>query len=448
MEISLTDFTIDNYKRLLNDAFDRYKFITFEKESLQAKTQNNNCLWRHDVDYSVINALKLSEIEKEIGVAATYFFQLSSDYYNVFDHNTSQLIKKIIQHNHKIGLHFYPGLYKIESEDQLIEKLAFEKHILEKLLDMPINVFSFHNPTEAIITNYHKLEYAGMINTYAAEIKDKFAYCSDSNGYWRHKRLEDFLKEGQPNIQVLTHPAWWQSRELYPRERIFNTIYQRAELNQKDYDNLLKSHGRINVAGKSEAIDFLKPILPEKHQFLDYLWNKKEMSTLFVQLWILHEKQINKICKAVFRKAWNIPAKHVNDFFLDKNLRIDGWKLFELVFEQQWKEAIGLNQKKFEEWVSIRNLIVHGKSSFSPNHLEEGCVFMANTIASLAKWSVANSGINYDGLISLNKIGLPTYITADGELIQEIEERKGGSDNFPLDRWEKLKKNYSNSNQK
>ena len=32
-----------------------------------------------------------------------------------------------------------------------------------------------------------------MINTYAKYFKENVEYCSDSNGYWRYKRLEDFL---------------------------------------------------------------------------------------------------------------------------------------------------------------------------------------------------------------------------------------------------------------
>ena len=47
-----------------------------------------------------------------------------------------------------------------------------------------------------------------MINAYAKYFKDNVEYCSDSNGYWRHQRLENFLNNKHDKIQVLTHPVW------------------------------------------------------------------------------------------------------------------------------------------------------------------------------------------------------------------------------------------------
>ena len=43
-----------------------------------------------------------------------------------------------------------------------------------------------------------------MINVYAKYFIENVEYCSDSDGYWRHKRLEDFLCADYDKIQVLT----------------------------------------------------------------------------------------------------------------------------------------------------------------------------------------------------------------------------------------------------
>lgn len=124
--------------------------------------------------------------------------------------------------------------------------LSFEKNILETLFQTEVKVFSFHNPTEEILKN-DNYKYAGMINTYASYFKENVEYCSDSNGYWRHKRLEDFLEQKHSKIQVLTHPGWWQKDIMSPRDRIQRCIDGRAKKVEKTYDSILNAHGRKNV---------------------------------------------------------------------------------------------------------------------------------------------------------------------------------------------------------
>ena len=246
---NISDFTLDNYRRIVELAKERYTFIGYNEIK---NKQSQVCLWRHDVDHSVEQALKLATIENQLGVSATYFIQLSSDYYNVFDPRVNKIIREIIDKNHKIGLHFHSAVYSIKNESELISKLSFERDTLEKLLDIDINVFSFHNPTtelagQPIASVFNEFEYAGMTNTYAEEIKEKYVYCSDSNGYWRHKRLEDFLKERQPRIQVLTHPVWWQDIPMAPRKRIEKQVNDSALLILNSYDKVLEEFGRENI---------------------------------------------------------------------------------------------------------------------------------------------------------------------------------------------------------
>ena len=86
-----------------------------------------------------------------------------------------------------------------------------------------------------------------MINTYAKYFADNVKYCSDSNGYWWFKRLEDFLDEKHKRIQVLTHPGWYQKKVMRPRERIIRSVQGRANNNLKNYDAILKKHARKNI---------------------------------------------------------------------------------------------------------------------------------------------------------------------------------------------------------
>ena len=62
---------------------------------------------------------------------------------------------------------------------------------------------------------------AGLTNAYGESLRERYAYVSDSNGYWRHRRLPDVLEAaGEERLHVLTHPEWWQKEPMSPRERI------------------------------------------------------------------------------------------------------------------------------------------------------------------------------------------------------------------------------------
>lgn len=234
------DFTLQNYEHLLMLIHSDTIFYD------EIENQHSFMLWRHDVDFSVHRAAVLAKAEQKLGIKATYFFQLGSFFYNAFEQEIKELIFTIKSLGHEIGLHFDPTQYAINSKESLEKKLMFEKNILEYLFDVKIKVFSFHNPTPEIL-EFDNFRYADMINTYAIFFKQKVAYCSDSNGYWRHQRLEDFLLQRNDKSQVLTHPEWWQNEVMSPRNRIQRCIDGRAASMAFKYDKGLEYFGRKNI---------------------------------------------------------------------------------------------------------------------------------------------------------------------------------------------------------
>jgi hypothetical protein len=94
--------------------------------------------------------------------------------------------------------------------------------------------------------------YAGMVNVYAEYFQREVSYISDSNGYWRHRRLRDVLESGtEPRLQVLTHDAWWQESPMSPAARVQRSIRGRADRTWERYRALLEGAGRINVGDES-----------------------------------------------------------------------------------------------------------------------------------------------------------------------------------------------------
>ena len=259
IDYHFTDFTEENYRKLISMAAANYRQISYA----EAFDAPDGLLWRHDIDYSVHRAYALAEIEKEIGLRAHYFVQLHSPFYSILEKETSGLLRKIASGGHSVGLHFDPSYFDFPFGDQgaMEDCLQKDKRLLEDVLDCEIAVFSFHNPD--VGGDWSRLPartLGGMINVYCTELWERFSYCSDSNGYWRFQRLEDVLLNPPQRLHVLTHPSWWQTEAMPPRQRIQRCVYGRADAVMKTYDDTLKEFGRVNV----------NELMHQRHLFRDY----------------------------------------------------------------------------------------------------------------------------------------------------------------------------------
>lgn len=238
-----SDFTHSNYAQLLRLAFERFQFAAYDDIPVDGQF----ILWRHDLDFSIDDALPLARIEASVGIRATYFVNLRDSFYNAFDARHAPMIRQIADMGHAIGLHFDASLLDCHDEALLTAKLMADKVILESQFDVPVAAFSFHNPRDKEL-NLDDWQYAGMVNTYARRFRDVLGYCSDSNGYWRHASLHEVLKgEVRAGLQVLTHPCWWTAEIMSPRQKIANIIDRTAERMRSDYDQALASFGRKNI---------------------------------------------------------------------------------------------------------------------------------------------------------------------------------------------------------
>lgn len=238
------DFTRENYSRLLGLAKQRYPFRTFSTY----QPAERFVIWRHDVDFSPQGAVRFAEREHAAGVAATYFILLHADCYNALEREVTGCIRSLVALGHEIGLHFDLDYYGDGSgDDRLDARLANERSILEDIAGAPCRAFSFHNP-DARVARYRAAEYAGLVNAGADYFFREVGFCSDSNGYWRSRRLEDVLREAaEPRLQVLTHPEMWQEAPMSPQRRIYRCIDGRAERCRERYAQLLERHGRANI---------------------------------------------------------------------------------------------------------------------------------------------------------------------------------------------------------
>jgi len=432
------DFTTARYQALLELALTNYV-----PRPLDGYEATEKCfIVRHDVDFSLNRAVALAEIEREMGISASYLVDPHSMFYNMAEKSQVALLRRILELGHTLGLHFDANFHEVADESELDSLVGEEADWIEFLIGARPSVMSFHNPS-AVHLEWQGESYAGLVNCYSSRLMDSFRYVSDSNGYWRFRQLHEVLLEAaEPRLQILIHPGWWQETEMPPRQRIFRASFGRAAATIARYDRCLDATRRTNLRGLPEGFEFLQGAMGSRFMLFDYLWNEGHLANLFLELWRLHEMQLNKLCRARFRKQWRVPAHEVNALFASDGVSLDGWKLFGVAFGETWEAAVGVESGEHRSWVKVRNQLIHGRESFPPMELQRGCSYLSTIVANLAAWGLQQSP-QYDGIAPLGSIGLPTVATADGSLIEELDEgvvpNGAGISRKHLMEWEQLK---------
>lgn len=389
----IRDFTLGGYVAALELAMANYRFLRYSEIDFDRPF----VLWRHDCDHSLNRALRTAEIERERGVRATYFINPHSNYYNLLEQGQAEIVSRIIAMGHDIGLHFDALFHDITSEIQLDHLVAKEAAWLEDWFGAKPVAFSFHSPTHYCL-DCEQEAYGGLVNCYAGMFKTKVAYCSDSNGFWRFRRLHDVLASTEDRyLQVLTHPEHWQDIPLFPRERVFRSIFGRAAATFARYDHVLELHGRQNVAGGPGRLAFLRVLDAPRHQVLDYLWNSRMFDSLFAELLRLHEQQIHSLCAAIFRNAWRVPDEEVHAFLADDSRAPDAWQLFANVFGESCARATDTTAETTSEWRALRTSLQHGWPE-TPRRLEAACLTLCDSIKALAIWGREKPSLRHAGI--------------------------------------------------
>lgn len=241
------DFTLSNYSRLLDLALEQSFVFSDYSIDLENSLGVREIVWRHDVEFSVHRALKMARIEHEKGIRAHYFFQIHSEFYNIFEKEVFELAKQIRGLGHYLGLHFDAHFWEVSSVAHLEQCIGTDRKILEDMLAVEINSFSFHNTTPALLS-MNDLHYGGLLNVYAKQIRAKYRYCTDSTGIWRYERLEDVLRDRSIRfLQVLTHDGMWQDEAIAPRQRVLRCVNMRARRRIESYDYFLPKMGQVNI---------------------------------------------------------------------------------------------------------------------------------------------------------------------------------------------------------
>ena len=244
---------ISNYKKIIELAAARFSQVCFENLTVDL---DRFMLWRHDVDIDLARALKISEVDESAGFKSCFFLNISSDFYNLHDYQSKNILYQIFSSGHELGVHLD---LRLTGPMSFLERLEYEAFVLEKIIGIKPVALSFHNPPTDV--KFDELKYQGLWNCYSKFFQESVEYCSDSNGHWRYKVLPELLNSSTScRLQILTHPDWWidDQHGLTPRQKVAQAVIRRAEQTMYDYDELLKMGSRLNEKSHTHRRRFYK----------------------------------------------------------------------------------------------------------------------------------------------------------------------------------------------
>jgi hypothetical protein len=179
----------------------------FDSFHLALQGQRQSLALRHDIDAELYLLDSFLNIERKMEVKATYFVMLDSPFYNPSSPEGRRIINTIIDDGHSFGLHFFGEIYADLTVTQLELEIRRQVQRLSDLVNAPVEVFSYHQPTREMMSA--QLNIPGLINTYHLDTMSRLFYLTDTNLGWNPQILATALDNRAKPIQMLTHPLWW-----------------------------------------------------------------------------------------------------------------------------------------------------------------------------------------------------------------------------------------------
>ena len=179
------------------------KFLTEAKTIAPITTMENwdygkAIILRHDVDFEIKPAYRLSSIENECGVTSTFYVMVTNQFYNPISPPNREMLLEMIGNGFEIGLHFDPACYGNISGEVLQSKVDSEIRILEFAINHEIKSISLHKPAR-----YGKhIAFTGYNNAYFPS----HSYMSDTHMVLEKNPFEFIRGAKERAIELTLHP--------------------------------------------------------------------------------------------------------------------------------------------------------------------------------------------------------------------------------------------------
>jgi len=198
-------YSLETYRSIMQLALSSgYRIAPF---ALPASKTERRIYLRHDVDYSLEMALRLAEVNAELGIRGTFCVLLRSQVYNLLSDRSLSVLEKMAALGQNLGLH--ASLPLTLPDDGAVEaRIRADFECVQYNCSLVDAVCSWHNPTPEILDRYlASPRVGGLVNAYSASFFREIPYYSDSN--MRHS-VEDFMRlvgeGGSACMHLLLHP--------------------------------------------------------------------------------------------------------------------------------------------------------------------------------------------------------------------------------------------------
>ncbi len=236
VEPVLARFSYESYLDVLLRFRDAgYQFAAFADAPRLLDEGRRFALLRHDVDLDLEKAVQLARREADAAAAATYFFLVRTDHYNIFSARGTECVREILARGHRLGLHFDCAAYPGAEVAAIRAACAREAAMLEHWFQTPVTVVSFHRPSPSVLSGDAELS-APLPHTYMPLFCKTIRYLSDSTGRWRYEYppQSGALCEGLP-VQLLTHPIWYAETPRPPYAALCESLSAKAAMLERSF---------------------------------------------------------------------------------------------------------------------------------------------------------------------------------------------------------------------
>ena len=229
---NLCNFSTSHYIQTLKNYQKTHNFCFFNNSA------DHDVILRHDIDFSLEDALRIAKIEYDLGIKSTFFILLHSELYNPLGYVSSKLISSILKLGHKIALH-YDEIFFEQANVNISDGIKKEIDLLEQHFDTNVDVVSRHNPSIREKKIPVKLP-NGVVDAMSDKFTVERKYLSDSVQYWRENcfcnHYNNFTK-----LQILTHPTLWTDEGL-SRSEILPRIFKNFS---NFHEKLIKNNSEL-----------------------------------------------------------------------------------------------------------------------------------------------------------------------------------------------------------
>ena len=142
------DFELRSYGDLLRTGIEAgYKFVSFDE--IGKETSPRSCLLRHDIDSELLGCGGMLEVEKSLGVTATYFLMTRSTAYNLFSVEATAMVARILSEVTGLACISWASAAREKAFPSVVEEVLREARWLEQEFGVKAEAVSFHQPTSS-----------------------------------------------------------------------------------------------------------------------------------------------------------------------------------------------------------------------------------------------------------------------------------------------------------